>query len=146
MSLLFNSISQYSSDLYEVARGLLRSRSHQAQRAETQEQINRKLGLKSEQLAKRLKTTQEQLEQSQQLLLQEQQENQTLRQQPVTLPSDLPLPHHSFGPKMISLCLNLGNRVGFRTAETALRVIFDWLGVETKIEFFRHSGPQWLQF
>ncbi len=34
---------------------------------------------------------------------------------------------------MISLCLNLSNRLGFRPSETALRVIFDWLGIETRL-------------
>jgi hypothetical protein len=133
MPLLFNSVSQYSSNLYEVARGLLRSRKRQAQRAETREQINHKLRRKNEQLEKQLQTAREKLNQSQQLLLKEQHENQILRQQPVKLPNDLPLPHHYFGPKMISLCLNLSNRIGFRATETALRVTFDWLGIETKI-------------
>jgi hypothetical protein len=133
MSLLFNSIGQYSSDLYEVARGLLRSRNRQAQRADTQTQVICELRLENEQLVKRLQTAHEKFDQSQQLLLQEQQENQLLRQQPATLSNDLPLPHHSFGPKMISLCLNLSNRLGFRPTETALRVIFDWLGIETRL-------------
>jgi hypothetical protein len=133
MSLLFNSVSQYSSDLYEVARGLLRSRKHQAQRAETQEQINHQLRRKNEQLEKQLLTTQKKLDQSHQLLLKEQHENQTLRQQPVKLPNDLPLPNHCFGPKMISLCLNLSNRIGFRATETALLLILDWLGIKAKI-------------
>ncbi len=133
MSLLFNSIGQYSSDLYEVARGLLRSRNRQAQRADTQTEVVCELRLENERLAKRLQTTHEKFHQSQQLLRQIEQENQLLRQQPVTLPNDLPLPHHSFGPKMISLCLNLSNRLGFRPTESALRVIFDWLGIETRL-------------
>ncbi len=99
MSLLFNSVSQYSSDWYEVARGLLRSRNRQAQRADIQTLVTRELRLENERLAKRLQTVQEKFDQSQQLLLQEQRENQLLRQQPVTLPTDLPLLHHSFGPK-----------------------------------------------
>jgi hypothetical protein len=133
MSLLFNSISQYSTDLYEVARGLLRSRNRQAQRSASQSQVICELRWEKAQLAKRLRTAEMKLDQTQQLLRQEQQESSNLRQQPVTLSTDLPLPHHTFGPKMISLCLNLSNRLGFRPTETALRVIFDWLGIETRL-------------
>ena len=133
MSLLFNSISQYSSDLYEVARGLLKSRNRQAQRSDTQAQMICELRLENEQLAQGLQASEKRLDQSQQSLLQEQQENELLRQNLLRLPSDLPLPHHSFGPKMISLCLNLSNRIGFRPTETALRLVFDWLDFETSI-------------
>lgn len=133
MSLLFNSISQYSSDLYEVARGLLRSRNRQADRAETQAQVICELRLENERLVKQLESVEKKLDQSQQLLLQEQQENQLLRQQPVKLPTDIPLPQHSFGPKMISLCLNLSNQIGFRPTATSLRMIFDWLGLEAPV-------------
>ena len=133
MSLLFNSLGQYSSDLYEVARGLLRSRNRRAQRADAQKQVIGELRWENEQLLQRLGVVQEKLDQSQQLHRQAEHENQLLRQHPVTLPSDLPLPNHSFGPQMISLSLNLSNQLGFRPAETALRVIFDWLGIETRI-------------
>jgi len=58
---------------------------------------------------------------------------QQLTQQPIPWPSDLPLPHHSFGPKMIALCLNLCKAIGFRPTEAALKIIFECLGIETKI-------------
>jgi len=54
----------------------------------------------------------------------------------MTLASDLPLPHHSYGPKMISLCLNLAKEIGFRPTETALKVVFAWLGVDAKVPSF----------
>ena len=133
MSLLFNSIGQYSSDLYEVARGLLRSRNRQAQRAETQAQVICQLRFENEQLAQQLQTAQQKLDQAQQLLLKEQQENELFRQQSVRLSTDLPLPHHSFGPKMISLCLNLSNQIGFRPTAAALRLVFDWLGLNASV-------------
>ena len=72
----------------------------------------------------------------QQLLQQHKQENEQLRNQPITLPVDLPLKHHSFGPKMISLSLNLAKQIGFRPTESALTTVFDWLGVDAKVPSF----------
>ena len=37
---------------------------------------------------------------------------------------------------MISLCLNLAKEIGFRPTETALKVVFDWLGIDAKIPSF----------
>lgn len=133
MALLLNSVRQYSSDLYEVARGVLRSRNRQAQRAERLAHQVSELRLENEQLELRLQIIEKELNQTQQLVLQEQHENQLLRRQPLTLPLDLPLPQHSYGPKMISLCLNLSNRLGFRSTETALRTIFQWLGISCQL-------------
>ena len=133
MELFFKSVSLYRSSLYETARGLLRSRNNQAKRAKEQAQHAGELRLRNEQLTEELQETKKQLEQTQQLLRQQRQKNEELLQQPVTLPSDLPLPHHSYGPKMISLCLNLCKHVGFRPAATALKLVFDWIGIDTKI-------------
>ena len=133
MALLFKSVGQYRSSLYETARGLLRSRNNQAKRAEEQAQQTRELKLQNEQLTAKLQKAKKQLAQTDQLLRQQRQENEALRQQPITLPSDLPLPHHSYGPKMISLCLNLCKHVGFRPAATALKIVFDWLGINAKV-------------
>ena len=133
MVLLLKSVGQYSSSLYETARGLLRSRNNQAKRAEEQARQTRELKLRNSQLTEELQESKKQLDQTRQLLRQQRQENEEFRQQPVMLPSDLPLPHHSYGPKMISLCLNLCKQVGFRPAATALKMVFDWLGIDAKI-------------
>ena len=37
---------------------------------------------------------------------------------------------------MISLCLNLAKEIGFRPTETALKVVFDWLDIDTKVPSF----------
>ncbi len=37
---------------------------------------------------------------------------------------------------MISLCLNLCKEIGFRPTETALKIVFDWLGIDAKIPSF----------
>ena len=133
MSLFFNSVGQYRSSLYETARNLLRSRNSQAKRAEEQAEQSRKVNSLNERLVKELQNAKKQHAQILQQLRQQEQENEELRKQPVTLPSDLPLPHHTYGPKMISLCLNLCKQVGFRPAETALKIVFEWLGIDAEI-------------
>ena len=40
------------------------------------------------------------------------------------LPEDLPLPRHQYGPRMISLCVNLARRVGLRSAMAVLEIFF----------------------
>jgi hypothetical protein len=42
----------------------------------------------------------------------------------VALPEDSPLPRHQYGPKMISLCVNLARRVGFRATVAVLEIFF----------------------
>ena len=93
MVLLLKSVGQYRAPLCGTARSLLRSRNNQAKRAEEQARQARELKLRNEQLTEELKESRGQLDQPQQLLCQQRQENEELRQQPVTLPGDLPLPH-----------------------------------------------------
>jgi len=37
---------------------------------------------------------------------------------------------------MIALCLNLAKEIGFRPTETALRIVFDWLGIDATVPSF----------
>jgi hypothetical protein len=83
-----------------------------------------------------LRFAKDELDQTRQLLRQQRQQNEELRQRPITLPSDLPLPHHSYGPKMMSLCLNLAKEIGFRPTETALKIVCDWLGIDATVPSF----------
>ena len=106
MELFFNSVGQDKSAWYETARNLFRSRNTQRARAERLTEENCELRLQNEQLRESSQASKRQLKQTQQLLQQEQQANAELRRQPITLPSDLALPNHTFGPKIISLCLN----------------------------------------
>jgi len=136
MGLFATSAGQYKSTWYEIARNLFRSRNTQRARAKRLAEQNRELKVQKERLAEQLQQSQQWREQTLQQLHQQQQENEELRQRTITLPSDLPLPHHTYGPKMISLCLNLCQEVGFRPAEKAIGIVFDWLGIETKIPSF----------
>ena len=64
------------------------------------------------------------------------QELREQREQPIRLPHDPKLPHHSFGAKMISMCCNLAVAVGFRAAERALKIFWEYLGLTTKLPVF----------
>ena len=132
MALFFNSIDQYSSSLYEIARGLVRSRNNQAKQVEELARQLRQVEVEKKQLAEHLQQSQQQLDEARQEANQWRREMEILRQQPIRLPSDLPLPHHCYGPKMIALCLNLAKQVGFRPAETAMKTVFAWLGIDAK--------------
>lgn len=49
------------------------------------------------------------------------------------LPDDPPLAGHGFGPKLMSLCVNVARRVGLRATEAVLLIVFDWLGITVSI-------------
>lgn len=142
MELFFESVGQYKSSLYEIARNLLCSRNNQRNRVEKLADKNRLQRLQNEQLRKELNVTTRRVQELEQISRQQQEEIKELRQQPIRLPSDLPLPHHTYGPKMISLCLNLNRHIGFRPTKTALNIVFDWLGIQDKLPSF-HSMRLW---
>lgn len=60
-------------------------------------------------------------------------EIQRLRSQPPVLPYDPPDLYHKYGPKMISLCVNLARRIGLRPAAACLKIVFDWLGIKARL-------------
>ncbi len=133
MALFNKTVGQYTSSLYEIARGLLRSRDNQAAKAAQLAEEVLELQAENSRLSSELKTQQERSEHSQQLLDQAATEIQKLREQPISLPADPPALHHSYGPKIISLCLKLAKTIGFRPAVRALKIVFAWLGVDAKI-------------
>jgi len=131
---VFNiSLSQYSMSCYDTARTLLKSRTTQAARAEQLALENRQLLVENKSLKAQIQQTQQQCDQVEQLLDQERSENQRLRKQPIQLPSDLPVKGHSYGCKMISLCLQLLQRVGFRASEAVLKIVFDFFNITDKV-------------
>lgn len=132
MALLFNSLNQYSSHLYEVARNLLGSRNRQAARGDAQRAKALASDLAVQRLTKKLRATELALAQTREELRLQRQAN-AATDQPIRLPSDLPLKHHTFGPKLISLCLNLSNEIGFRPAATAISTILRSLGIHDKL-------------
>jgi len=136
MEIFVETVGQYKSTWYETARNLFRSRNTQRAIAERHTQQAEELRLENEQLRRKLRESEERHDQTQQMLLQEQQENEQLRKQPIQLPADLPLPNHTYGPRMMALCMNLSKHIGLRPTETALRIVFKWLGIDAKIPSF----------
>ena len=49
------------------------------------------------------------------------------------LPDDPPLAAHRYGPKMMSLCVNVARRIGLRATEAVLRIVFEWIGIPAAV-------------
>lgn len=62
----------------------------------------------------------------------------------IRLPDDPPLKGHGYGPRMISLAVNLAQVVGFRGTVRALEIMFEWLGVQHRIPHWT-AIRSWLQ-
>ena len=124
---------QFKSSLTVTAGFLLRSRETQAKRAKsrTQEiqQLKKTLAQREDTIGKQ----REELGRKNAQIVRMEIENEQLRKQALTLPEDPPLPHHEFGPKMISLCTNLARRIGLRPTPDVLKMVLDWLGADTKL-------------
>lgn len=133
MTLLFNSLSQYSSSLYETARAILRSRQNQAAKVERLAEEFESSEAECLRVKQDLQSRDDELERMRQQLHSTQRELQELRDTPISLPADPPLLYHSYGPKMISLCLTLTKKLGFRPTETALNIMFRWLGITSQV-------------
>lgn len=127
---------QFKSPLSVVAGFLLRSRQTQAERAKGRTQEIQQLKKTLEQQRRTIREQREQLAEVNARIARIQIENQRLGKQPSTLPDDPPLRHHEFGPKMISLSVNVARRIGLRATPDVLKRMLDWLGVEAKL-------PQW---
>ena len=61
-----------------------------------------------------------------------------------SLPDDPPIGTHGYGPRMVSLAINLARAVGLRGGQRSLEIVFDWLGVQQKVPHFT-TIRNWLQ-
>lgn len=132
----FIRVGLYKSSIRVVAGFLLRSRETQAKRVSEkarelreQERINREQ-------QRTIAAGEEELIRARFEIVRLQAENERLHQRPLELPDDPPLPHHQFGPKMISLSINLARTVGLRPSVACMEIVFAWLGASVAI-------PQW---
>lgn len=126
---------KFKSPIHVVAAFLLKSRG-------TQVANNRRLSDKIKELQQeRDKQDQERQQQQQEIDRLQQRERELQRQldkarRTITLPKDPPIHTHGYGPRMISLAVNLARKVGFRGAERVLKIVFEWLGLDD-------STPAW---
>lgn len=133
MSVSCKSLSEFKSSLYDLARSLFRSRGSWRQKYEELREVNKQLQLDNQALHRELKEAKDRVAEQTQLCRSYEKENQELREKPIRLPADLPPPHHLYGAGLIALCLNLGKRIGFGPASTALKIVFDYLGIEERV-------------
>ncbi len=133
MGLFLKTVGQYSASTYEVARNLLRSRDTQRERVQKLQQRLDQQTQANEQLKRKLSELELQRQLAEQQRDQAQQELQRLREQPLQLPNDPSLPHHSYGPRMISVCIQLAKKIGLRASTEALKIVLDWLSISGKL-------------
>ena len=113
---------------------VLRSRTNQAARAEQLTQQNANLRSHCDQLELRQQHARQTIDTLTQQLRQAQHEILSLRSQPCRLPDDPPLPHHTYGPKLMSLCINLAKAFGLRASQNALvEVAFDFFEIKQAV-------------
>lgn len=129
-------VSDFKTSPYERCRNLLRSRNTQAARAGRMCADLREARAAISALRSELDYAEHRQQQAELRIRQLEAEKAQLQRARPRLPHDPPLPRHSFGPKMISLCVNLSRIVGLRPVAKILPLVANWLGVEFKI-------PQW---
>ena len=125
---------QYKSPLRVVAGILLRSRETQAERARCKsEEIEQLKQVNQQQQQRNLDKANESEAEMRLQIAQLKIENEHLRRQSFVLPHDPVLPNHKFGPKMISVCVNLAMKIGLRASITCLEIVLDWLGADVRL-------------
>lgn len=132
----FIRVGLFKSPVRVVAAFLLRSRETQVRRASEKSQEIQDQKRINQQQQRVIANAEAELAQKALEIAQLRAENQRLREQPPVLPHDPPLAHHEFGPKMISVCVNLARTIGLRPTVTCLKIVFDWLGVTARL-------PEW---
>jgi len=133
MGLFLNTVGQYRASLYEVARNLLRSRDTQRERADRlHRQLDEQIRI-NDQLQRDQRHFAEQLRLAEQQRDQAREDSQRLRDRPLVLPDDPPLYQHTYGARMISLCIQLAKKVGLRASMEALKIVWDWLSIDAAI-------------
>jgi hypothetical protein len=60
-------------------------------------------------------------------------EKRRLAAAPCRLPDDPPLESHKYAVRMICLAINLARVVGLRPSERALKIFWEWLGIEQRL-------------
>jgi hypothetical protein len=129
----FIRVGQFKSPWRVVAGFLLRSREAQAERARRKSEEIDELRRVNRHLQRDIASANQQLVEQKFQIAQLQIENQQLRKQPPVLPCDPALPNHNFGPKMISVCVNLAMKVGLRASVRCMEIVMDWLEVNVRL-------------
>jgi len=124
---------QFKSPWRVLAGILLRSRDTQAERARRKSEEIAELRRLNQRQQRILEQANGQLAEQRLQIAQLKIENQRLRQQPPVLPDDPAFPNHEFGPKMISVCVNLAMNMGLRASINGREIVMDWLGIPIRL-------------
>lgn len=139
-----NHWSKFKSPLRVVVQTLIRSRAAAAEKRERskreRDEAKRLLARQQAELERQRREIEELKRQVRKL----EAEKRDLETAPARVPDDPPLPNHGYGPRLISLAVNLARAVGLRGAERTMRILFDWLGIPWKIPDFT-SIRGWMQ-
>lgn len=127
-----------------VAAFLLRSRETKAAKCRQQKQEIDELRRQLQKAQKQLDRRQEEVEQLKHQVSQLELQNTRLEQPPPALPADPKLKGHRYGPRMMSLAVNLARKIGLRGSETAMDIFFTWLGVDEQVPHYT-SIRNWMQ-
>lgn len=60
-------------------------------------------------------------------------DGRVLDESALRLPEDPSLGTHGYGARMISLCVNVAQKVGLRAAQSVLQIVFEWQGLPQQI-------------
>ena len=129
----FIQLRSFKSPVRVIAAFLLRSRDTQAKRALEKSREIENLKRINERQERTIANMEQDLAAMKLRVAELRAENQRQREQPAVLPYDPPLPYHEFGPKMISVCVNLARTIGLRPTVTCLQIVFEWLGVTGRL-------------
>lgn len=136
--------SRFKSPVRVVVQFLERSRNRKASRCrELKHELDGIQRLVARQEAK-LERQMEDIRELKQQVRRLETEKRIQAQAPSPLPADPRIGAHSYGPRLISLSVNLAQAVGLRGAQRTLKVVFDWLGVKHKIPHWT-TIRNWLQ-
>jgi hypothetical protein len=126
----------FKSPLRVVVQVLLRSRCKKEEKYQRLEQKLDQANALLSQQAKEIERQKQEVSELKQRLRQVEMEKRLLAERPIVLPIDPPVNGHGYGPRMVSLSVELAKAVGFRGAERVMKLMFDWLGVQQKV-------PRW---
>jgi len=128
----YQNVRKYRSPLRVVAAMLFRSRESFARRLQKCQEIIAELRQQETQQQALLLRAKEEIEALRRQVGELQIEIQTLENQPVRLPVDPVLRCHHYGSRMIALSINLAQKCGLRSAESALHLFHDAYGIVSK--------------
>jgi hypothetical protein len=123
---------------------LLRSRESKAEKCRRLQEQAAELQREMDSLKSQLEQKQETIRSLRNRVEQLEADQRTRAEQPLRLPDDPPLGTHGYGARIISLCVNLAQKIGLRATETTLQIFFAWLGIPQNVPHWT-TIRNWMQ-